>query len=514
MRFYIAGQGGSEAEDRKHRKPPKSHDIREQDGGTSSPSSQYRRGRDGRRTLAQPDIPLPHFHDTRSLAMAAPEDRPEESARYPLHSERELARGELSYRERMPGASPLKELVPEVYPGHESYSSLYNGMGIHQNGYAYHHIEADENSRIAASKMISILMKQETLGSLDVQRDSVYGAVIALPQIARSSGWPATLTCMVIRQYFMLFFNLGLQMFLLSMIGKEQLIMYPYAGQMHLCDFASQWQNCPDGPNCRGPMGTGYTPARIYDFNIWSTRVFVRQALGALFPDIDKEALDVAADPGEYGLESWWCRAGCIFIFLMAVCDDLFDTLNLINLFYTLPSESESWIMWEGFDEQKREEIEDAKLGCVELVRLRIAGVPLHWKFVNFLCVLCPKVFLWFALVTSGVHYLMETAGITDVIVNAMAMTFVLQIDETIFSQFSTSASRELMARLESYALFDTNLEDNETDDEALSRYAQDEMSSAACWSKLLTAIPRRLVYILTLQVLFTAIYYYKKGCN
>ena len=40
--------------------------------------------------------------------------------------------------------------------------------------------------------------------------------------------------------------------------------------------------------------------------------------------------------------------------------------------------------------------------------------------------ILLPKCLLWLGVTRSGVHYLMETAGIMDVVVNAMALSFVL----------------------------------------------------------------------------------------
>ena len=40
--------------------------------------------------------------------------------------------------------------------------------------------------------------------------------------------------------------------------------------------------------------------------------------------------------------------------------------------------------------------------------------------------ILLPKNLLWLGVTRSGVHYLMETAGIVNVVVNAMALTFIL----------------------------------------------------------------------------------------
>ncbi|CAL1163525.1 unnamed protein product [Cladocopium goreaui] len=46
-------------------------------------------------------------------------------------------------------------------------------------------------------------------------------------------------------------------------------------------------------------MGTTYSMPRLYSFPIWSTRVFVRDSLKAVFPDL-ADQIDAKVDPGEY----------------------------------------------------------------------------------------------------------------------------------------------------------------------------------------------------------------------
>merc|ERR1740121_1668327 len=139
-----------------------------------------------------------------------------------------------------------------------------------------------------------------------------------MPQIARSAGWPWTLTGLAIRSFFFLALNIGLQAFLLAMIGEEQLFMYPFAGQMHLCDFGANIDQCPDGPNCKGPGGTTFSYPRLYSYDIWSTRIFLRDSLSTIFPH-KADIINSIADPGEYGLENQYIRLACIFIFVMHV---------------------------------------------------------------------------------------------------------------------------------------------------------------------------------------------------
>merc|ERR1712050_85811 len=137
--------------------------------------------------------------------------------------------------------------------------------------------------------------------------------------------------------------------------------------------------------------------------------------------------------------------------------------------------------------------------------------MPLIWKIFNVCIVLVPKCALWVALVCSGVHYLMESAGIMDVVVNAMALTFVLDVDEMIFSRLSTVVTKHIMSNLEEMPLFETNTEESETDEEVLRRFHSEETGSGRL-RKIALILPKRLLQIIVLQILFMA-FYYARNC-
>jgi len=294
--------------------------------------------------------------------------------------------------------------------------------------------DSDRNAYVACGKALDYLMKMEIDGSVGLERGSVYGAAVAIPQIARSAGWSGTMMALAARSYFFLILNILVQGFLLSMIGEEANIMHPYSSRMHLCDFGANLQDCPDSANCNGPGGTTMTYSRLYDYTTWSTRKFVGEALTDLFPN---RAKDIAqfADPGEYGLEDYYCRLVCCFIFSMAVMNELYVTLGLLRLLWCLPSSDDKWVRfrppeWDA-DKSRAKQI----FGWTELdlVKFGVAGLPVYWKVINFVVVFIPKMCLWTVLVSSGFHFLMETSGIVDVIMNSMALTFILSLDELVF---------------------------------------------------------------------------------
>lgn len=363
--------------------------------------------------------------------------------------------------------------------------------------------------KVAASKALSVLSKMESEGYCCIEADSVYGAAVAMPQIARSCGWPGSLIAVVVRIYFFTLLNFLMQGFLLSMIGEEQLMMYPFAGQMHLCDFGANIKECPNAPNCKGPMGTTYSMPRLYSFPIWSTRVFVRDSLKAVvFPDL-ADQIDAKVDPGEYGLESYHCRLACIFIFMLAVVEDLKESLGLGRTLWRLNNRTEPWIKYSLPQWASKEEVKKIKdLTELDCVKFQVAGIPTHWKAFYIFFVLLPKFALWLAVAKSGVHYLMETAGIVDLIVNSMALTFVLEVDEMVFHRFTTALTKHIMNNIEDLPNFDTTREETETDQQALERFKAEELGNAR-WAKLRLCLPWRFLIVLLLEALFVFHYYH-----
>jgi len=286
--------------------------------------------------------------------------------------------------------------------------------------------------------------------------------------------------------------------------------MYPFSGQMHLCDFGAALPQCgtnSTAPNCLGPGGTTLSYPRLYSYDIWSTRKFASDALSQLFPERADE-IKAAMDPGEYGIENYWCRAACIFIFMMAVVDDLRGTINLARLLWIVPTKAQTWISYEPPDWASKEDAKSIHSWSeLDFVKFHVSGMPLGWKVLNFLVIWMPKFLLWLALAATGVHYLMETADIVDMVVNAMALTFVLDIDEMVFARLTTSVTQHIMANLEDMPLYDLTPEDDETDNEVLERFNREEQGVRG-WRKLSLIFPKRLATILSLQVVFVCLYY------
>eukprot|EP00929_Paragymnodinium_shiwhaense_P005433 TRINITY_DN10737_c0_g1_i1.p1 TRINITY_DN10737_c0_g1~~TRINITY_DN10737_c0_g1_i1.p1 ORF type:complete len:504 (+),score=56.66 TRINITY_DN10737_c0_g1_i1:115-1626(+) len=318
----------------------------------------------------------------------------------------------------------------------------------HHNKYKKH---------VAAAKVMTIL-RRRARGVVRVEKESVYGAALAIPQIGRSCSWPWELVILTIRAYMFVGLNICLQAQLLRLIYKEQLVWDRFGGQMNLCNFGANIESCPGAPGCVGPGGTEYTPSRVYDYAAIVNRNFVRDSLLAVFPHMQDE-IDAKVDPGEYGLESHSCRIICVFLFVMSLMGEVQGIWNDLKLIYYVPSRAETWVSY-----QEDSHGDDS-------ITFAVAGMPLAWKLITFSFVLLPKIAIYFATLGAGTIFLMETSAIDDLIVNSMALNCILNIDELIFSMLTSPWTRDILHVLEDYPLQDIEEQTHMSSDEVMEEY-------------------------------------------
>lgn len=419
---------------------------------------------------------------------------------------------------------------------------------------------------------------------LMVDRGSIYGSVVVLPQVARACGWPWALTAVSFRHILGLLLTFFVQASLLRELALVEKVVDPYGGKMSLCQYAAGYTKCVHGlgtipppspgstpspplsPDCVGPGGSTYTRWNLFgDYDIWSTRVFVRDALLAAFPEREPQ-IRKSVDPGEYGLESNVARFVCVVVFCMTMVKEATDLGRMLRLLFELPSSSSS----EGdTDLTPRDEDPDEHedmMWCVAAddgqpasspsfpsgspeVRFRICGMPLGWKLWNLLGVWVPKFLVWCWMILLGTWFLYETGTIEDLILNALALTFVNEIDELVFEVIADHLARSVMDELEDYepppAEGDDELDDmehlfgdDEDDDEAEEpkspievhqltpreggwrqlgvRRGRRRRGIGASWSRvrgLVAIVPVRILGVFVLVWLFHS-YYLKRYCE
>jgi len=374
-----------------------------------------------------------------------------------------------------------------------------------------------ENVKLAAAKLVTLLNRREQ-GTLEVEKSSVYGAALAIPQVARSAGWPREMITCALKAYGFLFLALSVQLCLLYLINKEMIGWSRFAGKMYLCDFGANMEECPDGPGCTGPGGTQYEPSLLYNYDSWASRKFIADSLKAVFPDEWSKAAEIptsGVQPGEFGVESPKCRYMACFLFIIALIPELMGCWNMMMILCLLPNKDESWLDYEPPTWAPKEEVKKIRglSSEIDLVSLKIAGMSLPWKIVNFWILLVPKVVILCLTLAAGSTFLMETSGIDNIIVNSTALAFILNIDEMIFEGLLSRSSHYIVDRIDGFPLYDDEIDETLTDGEVMKLYQKrHQMSSSNLLSQIMLMVPFRL--ILACAVCALGIWgYYMNNC-
>eukprot|EP00931_Biecheleriopsis_adriatica_P124110 TRINITY_DN9920_c0_g1_i1.p1 TRINITY_DN9920_c0_g1~~TRINITY_DN9920_c0_g1_i1.p1 ORF type:complete len:419 (-),score=64.70 TRINITY_DN9920_c0_g1_i1:69-1295(-) len=293
--------------------------------------------------------------------------------------------------------------------------------------------DKSETGSTLSQAMTRSILELESESSLMIKQTTVYSASLVIPQVARTAGWSKTTMVLVIRVYFCLLINYCLQFSLVYFIYDELNSLNRFAGRPSLCNFGAQMWRCPNGPDCVGPGGTTISPEQLYSFNVWQTRSFLRDSLLSLFPE---RADDISShvQPGEYGVESQYCRVLCCFIFCIVVMEELYELWSFLQLLYHLPGRAQDWAEYQNYK-----------------LTFRLAGMSYPWKVVNMFVLFTPRLLLFKSVTYCGINFLMETPDITSMIVNVTAMSFLLQIDELIFTHFLSHTTQHMLENLKEF---------------------------------------------------------------
>jgi len=256
----------------------------------------------------------------------------------------------------------------------------------------------------------------------------------------------------------------------------------------------------------KGPGGTDFTPTRMYSFEAWVNRNFVRDSFKALFPERAKD-IDELVDPGEYGVESYWCRLTCCFIFMIALMWELIIVIKILVLLWTVPTADEPWI------EDRGDVSASTEIGSLDSVKIKIAGMPMKWKIINAVFIVFPKALLLKQTAETGITFLMETSGIQDIIVNSVGLAFILNLDELVYSALMAEEEENIVAQCEDYRLYDSRTScigdvTSLSDAEILEKYKKNQSLSGFGWQDLKTFIPFKLVCGLLITGVFVLEYY------
>jgi len=241
----------------------------------------------------------------------------------------------------------------------------------------------------------------------------------------------------------------------------------------------------------------------MYNWGVWTTRIFVRDSFKSLFPDRAEE-IEAKIDPGEYGIESYYLRIVCCFLYVIGLWPDLSGSWDILSLLANVPTKAEPWIIPRpGWKEIVEKQAGTDDLG-LDFVCFRVAGVPMHWKIIDFLLIFIPKMYIWLLTVDVGIVFLMETSQIEDMIINCVALAFILSIDEITMTMLP-SKTRSMLEMIEGGQMSSrTRLT---LEEEAL-LHQQDKRWNMLSPSFYGIIIPARLIFLLAVTAFFIGAYY------
>ena len=156
-------------------------------------------------------------------------------------------------------------------------------------------------------------------------------------------------------------------------------------------------------------------------------------------------------------MESQIARLACALIFGVNLMNDMRDIYRLWELVIEVPSADDGgdllfWVITDeeeedGEEKEEPEENEEEK----QTTRFQIRGMPRRWKAIYLALLVFPRSVVWVALAHQGFRFLMETGTVEDVILNSLALGYILDIDELIYAVCTSEVVKRIMEKLEDY---------------------------------------------------------------
>lgn len=286
---------------------------------------------------------------------------------------------------------------------------------------------------------VSMLMHTETVEPMPI--NTCYSALVITWCLYRSSGWQSGYGSLCRASFSMVVMSLLIQFGLLAMLWQVRMLA-DAGGDPHPCMYGIGQADdlfFPTGWNKPPFLGLGgfnvTADNRETDFGLYELQGVTRDALTHIFQhmkfflsDSEQEqvqssvaALDPAADGKVYGVETHVFRFLAIFLLVVQGCRDLW---SCFIHFYLLPATalgegSASWIQMDR-GQASAKFVGYAKYDCILLFFVGLASSLIGVFTVFF-----------------GVDLLVGLTTVEDLLLNCLAVSFILDVDEIVFSSFA-----------------------------------------------------------------------------
>mmetsp|Transcript_60080 Transcript_60080/g.127277 ORF Transcript_60080/g.127277 Transcript_60080/m.127277 type:complete len:441 (+) Transcript_60080:130-1452(+) len=281
-----------------------------------------------------------------------------------------------------------------------------------------------EAAALAAFRMASARAVSTRNAGLLVPKDSLYGSVIVLPQIARALGNHPT----YVGKATVAWICLGLVLFMQGIFVYE---VYGMVARTDKCCAADpEWCEGKGYVNGGRPSWdfTGVFPDRWYLCHLWNTGNENHQILRKL----------------------------CVVAFVVCLFKDMRQTSEMANLLWELPTGPGTWMVVTPADEEViRVDAEGHHTIHREVdhqIKWQVDSLQLHWKILTLIFVLLPKFTIFCFLYFYGSMWLLSVSDHQELITNAVALVFVLELDEAVFAAVTTSDVQQQMDNLQPWS--------------------------------------------------------------
>eukprot|EP00448_Togula_jolla_P021852 CAMPEP_0170572822 /NCGR_PEP_ID=MMETSP0224-20130122/2430_1 /TAXON_ID=285029 /ORGANISM="Togula jolla, Strain CCCM 725" /LENGTH=483 /DNA_ID=CAMNT_0010895355 /DNA_START=8 /DNA_END=1456 /DNA_ORIENTATION=+ len=338
----------------------------------------------------------------------------------------------------------------------------------------------DEEAKHLSRSYIACFQVMWVRNLISIPKQSVISTAICFPQLARCSGYARTFSAMSIKHVILAFLSLWMQAFLLEAMRQALLTIDQADGVPHLCTYGFDYGDDANPP--KGPLGLAYERSRG---NIEPSyqKLMLRNTIAQLMRSLAAANVTTLVNdemgPVDYGLESPNCRFLSVTMFLISLSGEMVALWRWAVYLWKSPrrklmasgqsssssSEDEfgfgdndncQWIKFRDWPDTsqnpaKRKELWNA-LEKTELDHIRFVatGMPLGWKIYSGLLVFMKAVIL-IELSWIGLMFLMHTGVIIKLILNSVALLFIVDVDLIFFESFSGRMAKDLLKRIQPF---------------------------------------------------------------
>jgi hypothetical protein len=127
----------------------------------------------------------------------------------------------------------------------------------------------------------------------------------------------------------------------------------------------------------------------------------------------------------------------CVFVFAVCIFKDIRQTVEMAILLSMLPTRSGGWVTFPSDDVDSLE------------MQFRVGCMPLKWKILNLVTLCLPKLVIAVSLALWGTIFLKNSMERSETVLDAVALIFILELDELLFSALCGADLLELMDNLQ-----------------------------------------------------------------